>query len=274
MSSAEYSTVDVGPTEWRRLFAPVGAVWVATLGTVLVVRNDVTIDPTSWEDAVPAALAVILGWLAVGLIALSLGWAVERVWLNRWPRLGAGLARRRRDRWRRYHEATLAAYHANDRTAAARWARRRNAIASAEPECPGWMADRWASVTSRVHNAYGLHVGPAWPRLWLTLPAEARADVRLAAAQWHRTCAWAAWAVLYALLAVVWWPALAVAGVLAVWAHARARTTLAYRADMIEATFDVHGSRLAEAMGVELPPPGRLTPAVGEEIMARIRKGT
>src|SRR5262249_38684369 len=152
-------------------------------------------------------------------------------------------------------------------------ARRRNAIAVAEPQCPHWTADRWASLQARVEAAYGVDVGSAWPRLWLTLPAPVQAELRLAAAQWHRSCGWAAWAGLFAGVAIAWWPLTVAAVVVAALAWARGRWSLRNRAELIEAAFDTFGSGLAAAMGVALTPPGRLTPASGRELSARIRKG-
>ncbi len=270
----DYSVVDVSPSEWHRLFTPIGALWLAALGAALAARGVRWADPAGpWTAIAGLAALVVLAWLAAGLITLSLGWAVEHMWLHRWPWLGAPLTRRRQRRWAALHRGIATATATGDASTARRRMRRRNAIAVATPECPTWMADRWAALESRVANAYGLDVRATWPRLWLTLPDPVRGELRLAAAQWLRSSVWFAWAVLYALLGFLWWPAFLVAAVLAAWAWARARVLLAYRADLIEATFDTYGPHLAAAMGVIATSPGPLTPATGDDVTARTNKG-
>ena len=266
----DYSVADVGPAEWRRLLSPIGALWLALLGYGLVaagVRAPARPDVVWWSAAAAVAL---LAWAGIGLIALSSGRLLERLWLSRWPRLGARLTSRRVRRWSELQSAIEAS--ANEATVR-RLVRRRNAIALAAPQCPYWIADRWASVGVRVQGAYGLDAARAWPRLWLTLPEPVRVELRRAAARWHRACVWSSWAVLYAVLTPVWRPAGALAMVLGFYAWANARTSIDYRAELVEATFDTHGNGLAEAMGVDLKPRSPLDLTAGHEITARIRKG-
>jgi hypothetical protein len=128
-------------------------------------------------------------------------------------------------------------------------------------------------VERRVWSEYRLDVATAWPRLWLVLPADVRSELRLAAGGWHRACVWATWAVVYAVVAVLWWPVVIPAVVLAGTAWARGRATMEYRAALVEAAFDTYGPRLAQALAVPLGPAGRLTATSGAEVTARIAKG-
>lgn len=277
-----YSPGDVGASEWRRLASPVGALWLAGLAFAVVDRQSDDAAPP-WPRVVIVVLAAALLWLAAGLGALGLAWLVEWVWLARWPRVGTSLVRLRRSRWIAHHRVAQEARQAGDVPRMSQHARRRNAIALAEPRCPFWTADRWASLEARVRGAYGLDPASAWPRLWLILPEPVRDELRRASDRWQRACDWGAWALMFVALAAGVGvsgrtvPALVAAAVglaLGVWAWRRGRAAIAYRAELVEATFDVHGSRLAEALGMKLGADGWLDPTVGEEITARLRKGS
>jgi hypothetical protein len=282
--AAGYCPGDIGTGDWARLASPVGALWLAGLAFVVIDGRSADLArDLGWLVTAGAVLVTGLVWLAAGLAAVGLGTAVEALWLGRWSRLGAPLVRWRRSRWLAHHRAAQAATQVGDDTRAGRHARRRNAIAVAPPCCPLWMADRWSALEARVMSAYGLDAAAAWPRLWVLLPKGVRTELRCAHAQWQRACAWGGWALLFLGLAA----GVAVAGAATpawvigtaglafwVWAWQRGRVAVAYRADLVEATFDAHGTRLATALAVPLGAGGRLEPRAGEQITARIRKGT
>jgi hypothetical protein len=161
---------------------------------------------------------------------------------------------------------------ASDAAELDRLADRRNRICLAEPTRPLWIGDRLAATDARVHAAYGLDLGTAWPRLWLTVPEDTRAEVRLAATAFDAAAGLAGWGLLYLLLGAVWWPA-AVAGAV-VWAVGwrRGRVCVSVYADLVESVVDLHGRPLAQALGLT-EDPGPMTEELGGEITAVVRKG-
>jgi hypothetical protein len=255
--------VDPHPYEWRRVFSPVGAIWLVAVvyGGVVVHGNNPPTDTAGW---VRAGVALVLAWAAVGVVALWGARLVEAVWLGSWGWLGGPFTAWRRHRWRAAHAAAVKGSPGK--------AIRRTAIALAEPERPLWIGDRWASMVVRVGNEYELDVAMTWPRLWLVAPDAVRAELRVAAGSWYGTTVWASWAVLYLLGGIVFWPA-AIAGiVMLVWAGRRARAAIAWRADLVESAYDLYGCALAEQLGVpEATRP--LRPATGAAATAAVRKG-
>jgi hypothetical protein len=220
-----------------------------------------------WSPALLAA-AFVLAWAAVGLLAPLLAAPVAALWLGRWP-VGAGvLTSRRRDRWNRAHHLVERLAEAGaSADSQARAMSRRAAIALALPRRPTWMGDRWTAVEQRVAGAYGLDLVTVWPRLWLALPESARAELRVAKADWDRSTQLAAWAGPFGALGLVWWPMFGVAAVVGVAGWLHGRTAVAYRADLIEAAFDLHADRLTGMLT-------GLAPDTGRRLTADLRKGT
>lgn len=225
------------------------------------------------------AVTMVLLATGAGLAATAGGHAVRRLWLaeGQYP-LGGFLIGRRRARWRTAHEAYAARSEAADRQDARalgeldRLAALRNRICLAEPSRPTWIGDRLAAMDTRVHSAYALDLGTAWPRLWLTVPEETRAEVRLAATAFDTTARLAGWGLMYVLLGLSWWPA-AVGGV-AVWftAWRRGRAAVAVYADLVESVVDLHAHPLAQALGFT-DEPGPMTSDLGAVVTSAIRKG-
>ena len=150
-------------------------------------------------------------------------------------------------------------------------AAKRNAVSLSPPARATWMADRLRSVSTRVWSWYRLDLEFAWPRLWLLLGEGEQESVRAERARLDVAVTLAGWAVLYAVLAIWCWPALVVGAALAVVAHRRARAAVDSLAHLIEACFDLHATDLARALGFEAPT-GTLTPTVGAEVTAHLRK--
>ncbi|MEV4411970.1 hypothetical protein [Catellatospora sp. NPDC049609] len=277
-----YETWEVSPGGWRRLFPPAGAVWVLVLQAVTGGRW----LPDGLPGALPRPMWTLLGglaaWGAAGFAASALGTVVERVRLARGDRVAAWLVRARQRRWDRLDRLARAAEpdtageqaHSDAARSAARHARRRWAVSPQRPIAATWAADRWARLDDRIRGAYGLAVAVTWPRLWLLVPEPVRAELRAAAAGWHAACVWGGWAALFGLLGLLRWPVLGVAVALAAWSWAAGRRCLAYRADLIESAYDLHGTELARQLRVALPASGRLDALRGQEVTVRLGKGS
>nr|MDT0660916.1 hypothetical protein [Micromonospora sp. DSM 115978] len=235
-------------------------------------------------DPVMIGLLVAVGLVAAtgaGLAATACGVALQRIWVGDWPGwsgwLERGLATGRHRRWRLAQDALDAELDrgrrdgSQDQRKLDDLAVRCNRIALAEPTRPTWIGDRVAAVELRVAAEYGLDLVAAWPRLWLLLPGEVRAELQEAAAGFNRSTVLGGWASLYLLIGGVWWPAALVGLLTAVVAWHRGRVTIGILADLAEATVDLHLTSLAERLG--LPTDGGLTEQTGRRITARLRKG-
>ncbi|MFE9610765.1 hypothetical protein [Streptomyces sp. NPDC006012] len=227
---------------------------------------------------------VLAGVLVVstglGLAVTALGAVVERLWLGDRPRR---LTARRRRRWdaaqERFDRALVAAARAErtpEAAAAAARARElnalRNRISLAPPARPFWLGDRIAAVDTRVWDSYRLDLTSAWPRLWLTLPEDVRAEIGTARGSLAAATRLLAWSVGYLAVGLVWWPSAVVGVVTAVTAWWRARAAGAAFAELAESAVDLHGRGLAESLGI--PCAGPLTEDVGAEITTLLRKRT
>ncbi|MFE5208231.1 hypothetical protein [Streptomyces sp. NPDC056600] len=269
-------------------------VTVAAVGTTLGQRNwhDTSLlldrlDHLAAEPALRTAgplVFVLAGLLAcsaaLGLSAVALGTLVERLWLARRPRCCAELRRRRWDAARRDFERALVeaarAEGTADAAAAAERARelnaRRNRIGLVPPAHPFWLGDRITAVDTRVWEAYRLDLVSVWPRIWLMLPEDARAEIGTARTRLAAAARLVVWSAGYLLVGVAWWPA-AVAGVVtALVARRRARVAGVAFAELAEAAVDLHGRALAESLGVACE--ARLTREIGAEITTLLRKHT
>jgi hypothetical protein len=267
---------------------------VAAVGTTLGQRNwhDVSLlldrlDRLAEEPALRTAgplVFVLVGLLAcsaaLGLSAVALGALVERLWLARRPRWCTDLRRRRWDAAQRDFERALVeaarAEGTADAAAAAERARglnsRRNRIGLVPPARPFWLGDRVTAVDTRVWDAYRLDLVSVWPRIWLLLPEDARAEIGTARAQLASATRLVAWSAGYLLVGVVWWPSVVAGVVTAVVARRRARAAGVAFAELAEAAVDLHGRTLAESLGVACE--GTLTREVGAEITTLLRKHT
>ncbi|WP_051696380.1 hypothetical protein [Streptomyces sp. NRRL S-244] len=243
---------------------------------------------TAWAGA-PAArtvggqvvvlAAVLVGAAAVGVVAQALGSAVERVQLAAdwpsWPAPARGLAYRitvrRRRRWRtaaetwhRHREQAAAARTRGERAdptgrLAARAAMVR--ISAEHPDRPTWSGDRIHAAAVRVDRDHRLDLAALWPHLWLVLPDTARAEVTAARQALSRATTLTAWALLYLPLALWWWPAAAIAVVLALAGRHRTRSAADTYATLLEAATRLQARDLAGPLGLD--PTGPLTREAG-----------
>jgi hypothetical protein len=232
-------------------------------------------------QAVLLVVAALLGSAVAGLAALGLAAALRRVWT--WPGRSVPVSWLRQWRRRRWNAADRdAVRHRIDalntvedsattvgpeyRDAMAR----RDAIGLEPPERPTWIADRWFAAELRIRRAYGLELTVAWPRLWLVAPETTRNDLTVAQSAYRKSGVTVAWAVLYGLVGLFWGPALFVAVCLAVAGILRAREATGNLCELVESSCDLYGPSLAEQLKV--PCPDRLTPEVGREITAQLRR--
>jgi hypothetical protein len=229
--------------------------------------------------------AVLVGSVAVGIVVQTLGVGVTQVWL--WPGRGylAGLVtRRRRSRWQRadtaYRTALLERYDrqfgaggvAASGPGSAHLLALRNRLGLVEPARPTWMSDRIRAAGERVYRLYGLDLTTLWPRLWLRLPGDARADIARAQRSVQSAGSLAGWGLLYLLLSIWWWPAAVIGVVVVVVAWRRGRNAVGVVADLLESAVDVYGRDVAAALG--LPCAGPLTTEHGLSVTRILRKGS
>jgi hypothetical protein len=213
---------------------------------------------------------LLLASAACGVAAQVLGAVVERVWFGTWPRCAAPLTRWRQRRWQRAHQRFRAATEQDDLDGLAA---ARNRIGLLPPCRPTWMADRLRAADQRVWLEYGVDLSTCWSRLWLVIPDSTRQAVQLAREQHAAATALGGWAVLYALLGVLWWPAVVLGVVIGVTSWRRARATTAVLADLVEATVDVHAASLAVALGVPVTD-NRVDRQTGLQVTQRCRKAS
>ncbi|MFE2972282.1 hypothetical protein ACFXKC_53835 [Streptomyces sp. NPDC059340] len=271
--------------KWLALLVLPGVVYLAGVAAAVVLGHAHALDLAELQPAIDrlaahpgasnagAILLVAAGVLAAatlaGMCARASAVVVERLWTSRGDRWPARLlVRRRVHRWQR---ADAACEAAGTRAELARAIERREAIALVRPRQPTWIGDRLHAVDQRVYDAYGLELGAAWPRLWLTVPDAVRAELLSAREAYGAAFGLAGWAALYLLLGAWWWPALSAAAVVAATAWIRGRSATAVFADLVEATVDLHAITLAQELGLTGERPA-LTREVGDAITTTLRK--
>jgi hypothetical protein len=219
--------------------------------------------------AVLITAAVLVGSVLVGLAAAAGGRFAEMLWTL--P--GKHLPARWLAAWRRSRSQSAKA-DADDPDATP--AQVRQAIAKADricvikADCPTWIGDRLRACHVRIDRAYGLDLTAAWPRLWLIVPDGVRTELGAARDAFSSAARLTAWAVLYLVLGVWWWPAIPIALITGATALVKARQATGNLADLIEAAVDLHSHDLATALDENHA--GPVTPAVGRELTTRMRK--
>lgn len=287
---------------WSALLVLPGLFYLAVLAGAVVLRRERWYDVARLRDvldevaAAPAAdspgvvvlmaAGALIGAFGVDLVARSLGAAIEGLWLAEgWGPLARRLTARRLRRWRAaddaFREALVSAGRARlsgdmEATALAERAAllnaERNRIALAAPSRPFWVGNRLAAVEQRVWGQYRLDLASAWPRLWLLVEDGARLELHTARQTLAAAHRLQAWGVLYAVLAVIWWPgAVLGAGAFLVGVR-RARAAAAVLAELVESAVDLRIRTLAGDLGFECPGPAEH--ATGENLTRAMRKGT
>ncbi|GAB3712447.1 hypothetical protein GCM10027598_19010 [Amycolatopsis oliviviridis] len=225
-------------------------------------------------------VAALLASAGVGLLVQAMAGVTRGLWLGRWP--GAILTARRVRKWERrlrHRQELEAAEPAAARSASAqdeidRATARMNAVAMARPGRPTWMGDRIHAVEAIAAARYGLDLPFAWPRLWLTMPETARAEISAANGAFAAAVTVASWAWPTLLLGVFWWPAIVVAVVIGTTGWVRGRAAITDLTGLAESALDLYGCALATAVGVEtLRAAGPMEVDEGAQVSAIFRKG-
>ncbi|MFG2357429.1 hypothetical protein [Streptomyces sp. NPDC048521] len=299
---------------WNTLLVVPGLLYVSVVAAAPVLghghpadvrRLSDRLDALAGNPATHSAGTVVLGAAfvlaasaAAGLLAGYLGGGVERLWLGEWPaplrRIADALTRRRARRWQqaqeRYEDAVRRAADRGEELPLPSGSGRspydtapaetvvlndaRNRIGYAPPRRPTWMGDRLAAVDQRVLNAYQLDLSTAWPRLWMLLPAPARADLQAARDALTAAARRAGWGLLYLIPALWWWPAAPVSALLCLGGWRAARQAAQSYAELAESAVDLYARRLARTLGLQRHPGARLTQATGRQITSLLRKKT
>jgi hypothetical protein len=147
---------------------------------------------------------------------------------------------------------------------------RRDLIGLEPPERPTWIGDRWLATGIRIHRAYGLDLTVVWPRLWTLAPDTLRNDIAAVQLAYKESSTTVSWAIFYGAVGLFWGPALIIAAVIAVTGVLKARDATGNLCELVEAACDLHGHSLAEQL--HIPCPGSMTPEIGKEINARLRR--
>ncbi|MET9675784.1 hypothetical protein ABZY68_22210 [Streptomyces sp. NPDC006482] len=288
---------------WLTLLIPSGMLFLGLTAAAMLLGHGHALDAAMLVRELDAAAArpatrspgavlllaasVVLAAAGVALLVSGVAGAVETLWYGQWPRplqpLGRRLTARRLARWQRADEAHAEALRAKIRRLdadgavaadipdTARLNAVRNRICLVRPDRPVWTADRIRAADLRVHAAYGLDLDSAWPRLWLIVPEETRAELRAARAAYAGAAGLAAWTVPYAVLALWWWPAAPVAAGIGLVALRRGRAGMDALAELVEAVVDLHCGELAARLTADTP--DEFFPESGDRITRRLRKG-
>ncbi|MFP8882951.1 MULTISPECIES: hypothetical protein [Streptomyces] len=248
---------------------------------------------SAWEQefgGLPVAAQVVIAVLALLIVAGSRRLAealtpgVLRLLEGYWPAWaspvramligvrGRGIGRRA-DRWRALarRRAELSAAERAEYAALNAW---RATVPPAPPDrMPTGLGDLLRAVESRPRHRYGLDAVVCWPRLWLVLPEEVRAEVAAARARLDANARLWLWSLLFGVWTVFTWWALAAALVGTAVGYRLALSAAAQYGQLVQACFDLHRGGLYEALGRELPSDPRREYEAGRELTARLERG-
>lgn len=226
--------------------------------------------------------ALLLVTTGAGLAVQALAPVTRLIWLGQWPILSRWRVTRRRTRWQHHvdRRRQLTRDHPSESRTPEQQrlidatADRANRIALAQPGRPTWMGDRIHAVEQIALNRYGLDLTFAWPRLWLVLPDNTRAELNAAHSAFAAAVATGTWAWPYLLLGVIWWPAALAGAIIGATGWVRARSAVTDLTALSEATLDLHTRTLAVALGVgNTDTASPITIAEGEKLTSVVRKG-
>ncbi|MFF8595804.1 hypothetical protein ACF061_31040 [Streptomyces sp. NPDC015220] len=274
------------------LFLP-GLIWVCTAALSWQLGWTHALDPSAAEpllrhvdgrhpvgQSVAVALGALIAAMSAGLTATAVAALIR---LFRPAAARTAPVRRLRDvrrrRWERARQhaqrleeealgAAVGSVTVGPEIAEAR--ARQDAISLEEPRHATWAGDRLRANASRIHRAYGLDITLAWPRLWVLLPDALRADVTAAQGAYAAAEVMVGWAVLYAVLGLVWGPALLIAIAVVAVGSLRGRSATEVLCQLVESATDLYGRKLAEEL--RIPCEGALNPAIGGAINEILRK--
>jgi hypothetical protein len=212
--------------------------------------------------------AILAGSVVAGLAAVAGGRFTEILWTlpgKRAPAKWLADARRNRSQ-----EAKAIADTSADPAAVDKAIARADRICLIQADRPTWVGDRLRACRVRIERAYGLDLNAAWPRLWLIVPDTVRTELGTASDAFTAAARLTAWAVLYLILGIWWWPAVIIALIAGATGIIRARQATGNLADLIESTVDLHSRDLATQLGGQAP--GQVTPVIGRRLTTQMRK--
>jgi hypothetical protein len=212
--------------------------------------------------------AILAGSVVAGLAAAAGGRFTEILWTLPGERAPAKwLADFRRNRSRK---AKAIADTSPDPAAVDKAIARADRICLIQADRPTWIGDRLRACRVRIERANGLDLNAAWPRLWLIVPDTVRTELGTARDAFTAAARLTAWAVLYLILGIWWWPAVIIALIIGATGIIRAHQATDNLADLIESTVDLHGRGLATELGEQAP--GQVTPVIGRRLTTQMRK--
>jgi hypothetical protein len=270
---------------WAALLAVPGLLYLAAVTAAAVLGQDHAVSYpdlsrkiASWA-ASPAlksgggtaliVAAVLAGSVIAGLAAAAGGRFIEIAWTLPGERAPARwLAEWRRNRSRA--AKTIADDEKSPQAEADKAMARADRICLVEANRPTWIGDRLRACRVRIEQAYGLDLDAAWPRLWLIVPDTVRVELGAARDAFSASARLTAWAILYLILGIWWWPAIPIALITGATAIIKARQATDNLADLIESAVDLQGRSLASQLDENMT--GPLTPASGQVLTRRMRK--
>jgi hypothetical protein len=212
--------------------------------------------------------AILAGSVVAGLAAAAGGRFTEILWTMPGKRAPAKwLADSRRNRSRK---AKVIADTSADPAAVGKAIARADRICLVQADRPTWIGDRLRASRVRIERAYGLDLNAAWPRLWFIVPETVRTELGAARDAFTAAARLTAWAVLYLILGIWWWPAVIIAMIAGATAIIRAHQATDNLADLIEAAVDLHSRDLASQLGEQTA--GQVSPVIGRRLTTRMRK--
>jgi hypothetical protein len=152
-------------------------------------------------------------------------------------------------------------------------ARRATVPAARDDRTPTSLGDLLRAAESRPRHRYGLEAAVCWPRLWLVLPDQVRADVGTARARldqaaqlWLVSLAFAVWTVF------AWWAAVVAVAGMAVAYRVMLAAAAGY-AVLVQSCFDIHRDSLYTALGRDLPQDACEELAAGRRVTDFLARG-
>ena len=269
---------------WAALLAVPGLLYLAAVTTAAVLGQahalsypDLSRKIAAWAASptlksaggtVLIVAAILAGSVVAGLAAAAGGRFIEILWTLPGKRGPARwLADRRR---KRSQDAKAIADTSADPAAVDKAIARADRICLIQADRPTWIGDRLRASRIRIERAYGLDLNTAWPRLWLIVPDTVRTELGTARDAFTTTALLTAWAILYLILGIWWWPAIPVALITGATAIIRAHQATENLADLIESTVDLYSRDLATQLNGQTP--AQTTPVIGRQLTTRMRK--
>lgn len=133
--------------------------------------------------------------------------------------------------------------------------RKLNRIALEYPGRLTWSGDRIHAVDVRLSRVYHVDLSVLWPPLWLSLDDPDRTRLTESEEAISRAATIGGWVLLYAPLALWWWPAALLAVLLVFICRYRLRSAADAYARLVEAIVVLHAAPLAAKLGIDCSGP-------------------